>query len=182
MHSTRTRTRTYTHAHLPSSAWLTVNNWSTSTTNSARITFSQRPKTVTFNGDLSDFLNSNQGDDDHPLPKLVKTQKTTAIYLFFSAHPSSRWCRISTGGVLTRRWHHRRIWLIRMDPSPWKLWVSYKFCCPLFSLKLYWSWKTDERTSVIYNLARVLWALHHQIVETGGKYGVVAVMDTVYRM
>lgn len=123
MHSTRTRTRTYTHAHLPSSAWLIVNNWSTSTTNSARITFSQRPKTVTFNGDLSDFWTQI-------------SQKTTAIYLFSSAHPSSRWCRISTGGVLTRRWHHRRIWLIRMDPSPWKLWVSYKFCCPLFSLKL----------------------------------------------
>lgn len=173
MHSTLTRTRTYTHAHLPSSAWLTVNNWSTSTTNSARITFSQRPKTVTFNGWPQWFLE---------LKISQNITQTTAIYLFSSAHPSSRWCRISTGGVLTRRWHHRRIWLIRMDPSPWKLWVSYKFCCPLFSLKLYWSWKTDERTSVIYNLARVLWALHHQIVETGGKYGVVAVMDTVYRM
>lgn len=75
MHSTRTRTRTYTHAHLPSSAWLTVNNWSTSTTNSARITFSQRPKTVTFNGDLSDFLNSNQGDDDHPLAQISQNPK-----------------------------------------------------------------------------------------------------------
>lgn len=172
-HAQHTHTHTHVHARTPTFISMVDRQWLEHQHNK------QRPHHL--------FPTPQDGNVQRLTSVIFRTQisqnitQTTAIYLFSSAHPSSRWCRISTGGVLTRRWHHRRIWLIRMDPSPWKLWVSYKFCCPLFSLKLYWSWKTDERTSVIYNLARVLWALHHQIVETGGKYGVVAVMDTVYR-